>query len=198
MLDPCCYKEFARNDSFSQISDNNEYDHFVITYSKDEGVRYPLYLSEEKRELLDRHGNYDIVDKETGITTSSYKIVYFIPCILKNVGASVALKTTFGLYKLENGNYTEKIDDRKTSKPFLLDKGDKIFVGFYFDLDNDEALGTYKFDLMYSDTGNTRYRRSITFEFRRNPKTKVIEYNRVDTAEHMIFSEKDKKHDVIN
>lgn len=192
MLNNNCCKDFVEIQSQDSVKNKNEYDHFIITYSKAEGIKYPLYLSEEKCNLLQHHGVFTFTDQKTGAIISSYKVVCFIPCMLKNVGAAVALKMTFGLYKLKNGEYLEKIDDRTTSKPFVLDKGEKIYVGLFFDLDDEEALGTYKFDIMYSDIEYTRYRRSITFEFTQNPNTKIIEYNRIDPADHMIFSEKEK------
>lgn len=194
LLNKSCYKDFAEKHNQYSIEDKNEYDHFVITYSNDKGVQYPIFLSEEECSLLDNNGHFEVEDKKNGITLYGFKIICFIPCVLKNVGTGVALKTTFGLYKLNNGCYSEKIDDRKASKPFVLDKGDRIHVGLYFDLDDEESLGTYKFDIMYSDTDFTRYRRSITFKFIQNPQTKVIEYERTDSAEHTIYSVKEKKH----
>ena len=135
MLDSSCFRSFEQKPNIHPVTDNSGHDHFVITYSVQKGIQYPYYLSKENCMLLEHHGNYNIHDKKTGATISLYKIVYFVPCILKNVGSGVSLKTTFGLYKLENGKYTEPIDERKTSKPLVLDKGEQIYVGLFFDLD---------------------------------------------------------------
>ena len=191
LIDSSCYNDFVENNTDTTITDQSGYDHFMITYSKEKGIQYPIYLSEEKATLLERRGHYDIIDKETGATITGFKLVRFFPLVIKNVGVAVALKTTFGLYKLKDGEYTEIIDERKTSTPMILDKGEKKYIGLFFDLDDEEALGVYKFDLMYSDTNYTRYRRSITIEFSKNPKTRQIEYRRVDTGEHEIYSMKE-------
>ena len=191
LIDASCYKDYVENNTDSTITDKSGYDHFMITYSKEKGIQYPIYLSEEKATLLERRGHYDEIDKETGATITCFKLVKFFPLIIKNVGSAVALKTTFGLYKLKDGEYTEIIDERKTSTPMILDKGEKKHVGLFFDLDDEEALGVYKFDLMYSDTNYTRYRRSITIEFSKNPNTRQIEFRRVDTGEHEIYSIKE-------
>ena len=188
MLDTSCYNDFVEKIKLSNVTDKNGYDHFVITYSKEKGVQYPIYLSDKKADLLRHRGNYEIEDRETGAIVTTSKIVRFIPCVLKNVGSAVALKTSFGLYKLKDGNYEQEIEQRPSSQPMVIDKGEKIYVGLFFDLDDEEALGTYKFDIMYSDTNYTRYKRSITIEFLRNPETQRIEYKRIDTAEHEIYS----------
>ena len=192
-LDRSCFRSFEQRINVDPGTHNAGHDHFVIRYGVKKGVQYPYYLSKEESDLLQHNGNYQIEDKETGAIISTYKIVYFVPCILKNVGAGVALKTTFGLYKLVNGEYTEPVDNRVTSKPLILDKGEQIFVGMFFDLDDPAALGTYKFDIMYSDMNYTRYRRSITIEFKQNPTTKVIEYQKTDTATYEIYSIKENK-----
>lgn len=192
-LDRNCFRSFERKVNVNPGTHNAGHDHFVIRYTTKDGVQYPYYLSEEETDLLLRNGNQKIEDKQTGAIIETFKLVYFVPCILKNVGNGVSLKTTFGLYKLKDGKYTEDIDKRVTSKPLVLDKGEQIYIGMFFDLDDPAALGTYKFDIMYSDMNYTRYRRSITIEFKQNPTTKVVEYQKIDTATYEIYSTKGKK-----
>lgn len=191
ILDRECFRSFVERPSENnQIGDINEYDHFVITYSIDKGIKYPLYLSKDKAQLLENKGHYQTKDKDTGMMLRQFKPVLFAPCVLKNIGFGVAQKVTFGLYKLENEKYTQEIDDRRTSIPLLIGKDEKIYVGLFFDLGDDEALGTYRFDLMYSDINQTRYRRSITIRFQQNSETKQLEYQKIDNGEHKIYSMK--------
>lgn len=192
-IDRSCFRSFEQKINKNHGTPNAGHDHFVIRYTAKNGVQYPYYLSEEETELLLRNGNQRIEDKQTGAIIESFKLVCFVPCILKNVGNGVSLKTTFGLYKLKEGKYTEDIDNRVTSKPLVLDKGEQIYVGMFFDLDDPTALGTYNFDIMYSDMNCTRYRRSITIEFKQNPTTKVVEYQKIDTATYEIYSKKEKE-----
>lgn len=178
------FEKFCKNEN-----NTNDKNYYVITCLPEKGIEYPKAIPKNIEDIIRNRGNYteEIVP---GCYATMHKEFLFVALKLKNIGEGAACNLTFGLYKLKDGKYQQEIELRKKSIPFLLDRSDILYVGIYWDLENSNMLGTYNFDIMYSDINYTRYRRSISYEIIKNDETSNLCFRQIDTCEHKVFSTK--------
>ena len=182
------YKVFVNSNSEEFLVETN-WDNYLITYSVREGTLYPKHLSVEQVLNIAKDGNR--TTEVNGKIAHFKKHYCFLPLKITNVGNGVALKTQIGLFSYENGKYEKPDKERKYSVIQTIPQGQSVCVGIYWDLNDEDAITTYKLDILCSDISRRRYLRSIEYKFERNASNQFT-ITRIDTGENNIYAEFDQ------
>lgn len=188
IIDDTFYKKFAENTSDKTIEDNQTSYH-VITYNTKNGIKMPLTLPIDQYMNIEKKG-FRLAD-EDGKPKHYKHEYYFLSLQIKNIGNAAAIKGEVGLFTYRNCKYEKPLKDRNFLSIQSLAQGESLYLGIYWDLNDEEALTTYKLDFYYSDLSLRRYSRSIEYNFERNDRN-VIVVTRTDKGENNLFVESEE------
>ncbi len=179
------YKRYIKSNSTEFIIDNDS-DSYLITYCARKGATFPRYLNADQILNIEKNGDRMTEVNERVAHYKSY--YYFLPLKITNVGSGVALKTQIGLFKFENGKYEITEKERKYVATQTIAPKNSVYIGIYWDLNDDAAVTTYKLDILCSDVSGRRYIRSIEYKFERNTLNQFT-ITRIDSGENKIYSD---------
>lgn len=180
------YQEDARQRimpfiSFEKLEDSNLYKDFSFVETLNNGnkipshrklsimvnsegrVSYKKHLDQSVIEIVKRNG-YRTFEDEHDIQITEFKKYYFTAFKLHNIGYGAALRVIVGIHQEDE----EELNTKEFIRPIILDKGEYLYIGIYFDLSGDKSLRKYNLDFLYSDIGNTRYMQQVVFDFSKN------------------------------